>query len=162
MKKVGFEPGLIRFASLNNIEKNQTFRFTPRIIGYCLILVVLLTALSIVFAGYDTLDTSFTRTKGQTFDERSDGSISNIYDLKISNKSNEPGTVTFAVEPAGAQIHTRVLAPTIGPQEDFRQKVRIDIPANALDARITPLTLVVFENGEEIERIATKFNGPTQ
>lgn len=162
MKKVGFEPGLIRFASLNNIEKNQTFRFTPRIIGYCLILIVLLTALTVVFAGYDTLDTSFTRTKGQTFDERSDGSISNIYDLKISNKSNEQPTVTFAVELAGAQIHTRFLAPTIGPQEDFRQKVRIDIPANALDARITPLTLVVFENGEEIERIETKFNGPTQ
>ena len=41
MTKIGRPRGLIRFASLNGIEKNEPIRVTPRLIGYCVILLVL-------------------------------------------------------------------------------------------------------------------------
>ncbi len=38
MDKIGSPRGLIRYASLNGIERREPLRFTPRLTGYCVVL----------------------------------------------------------------------------------------------------------------------------
>ena len=42
LEKVGLEKGLIRYASEAEIEAKEKFKFTPRIIGYTVVLIVLI------------------------------------------------------------------------------------------------------------------------
>ncbi len=42
MEKIGYPKGLIRYASVDNIEKKAKFKFTPRIKGYTAVLTILI------------------------------------------------------------------------------------------------------------------------
>ena len=42
MDKIGRPRGLIRYASLNGIERGERLRVTPRLMGYCVLLVALI------------------------------------------------------------------------------------------------------------------------
>ena len=46
MDKIGTPRGLIRYASLNGIERGEPLRFTPRLAGYLVVLVALAAVLA--------------------------------------------------------------------------------------------------------------------
>jgi polyferredoxin len=56
MDKIGRPRGLIRLASLNGIERGEGLRVTPRLAGYCAILVLLGAGLGTLLLGKKTID----------------------------------------------------------------------------------------------------------
>lgn len=89
MKNVGKEPELITFASENNIASGKKFELTWRIKSYTAVLGILLVLLSILVITRTTFDATVLRVPGQTIQENSDGTISNLYRIKVTNKSNK-------------------------------------------------------------------------
>ncbi len=89
MNKVGGEPDLITFASENNIASGKKFEFTYRIKSYTVVLGILLVLLSILILTRTTFDATILRVPGQTIQENNDGTISNLYRIKVTNKSNQ-------------------------------------------------------------------------
>src|SRR5689334_13642502 len=87
MTRIGRPRGLIRFASLNGIEKGEPIRVTPRIIGYCFILLVLGAGLVTLLLTRSEVDVSLLRAPGALFQAAPDGKISNLYLLKLTNKT---------------------------------------------------------------------------
>ncbi len=89
MKHVGKEPELITFASENNIASSKKFEFSWRIKSYTAVLAILIVLLSILIATRTTFDATVLRVPGQTIQENADGTISNLYRIKVTNKSNK-------------------------------------------------------------------------
>jgi len=87
MDQVDRPRGLIRFDSMEGIKNNVKLKFTPRVIGYTTVLLVLLTTLTVLFAQRKDLDINILRTPGMLFQKQPDNKISNMYNLKVSNKT---------------------------------------------------------------------------
>jgi cytochrome c oxidase accessory protein FixG len=89
MKHVGKDPELITFASENNIASGKKFEFSWRLKSYSAVLAILIILLSILITTRTTFDATVLRVPGQTIQENSDGTISNLYRIKVTNKSNK-------------------------------------------------------------------------
>src|SRR5579864_407247 len=93
MSRIGRPRGLIRFASLNGIEKNEPIRITPRIVGYCAILAVLGVGLLALLLSRSEVDVTLLRAPGALFEQTPEGKVSNLYLLKLTNKTHSSKTV---------------------------------------------------------------------
>jgi cytochrome c oxidase accessory protein FixG len=88
MKSVGRPPELITFASENSIASGKQFEFTYRIKSYTAVLGILMILLTVLVITRTTFDATIMRVPGQTLQENADGTISNLYRIKVTNKSN--------------------------------------------------------------------------
>jgi len=84
--------------TLNGIEKGEPIRVTPRIIGYCLILVALCAGLVTLLLTRSEVDVSLLRAPGALFQSTPEGKISNLYLLKLTNKTRREMPVELRLE----------------------------------------------------------------
>lgn len=90
MKKVNRAPDLIRLASENSIAAGTKPRLTGRVKAFSLLLLALLSTLVILLATRSMFDATLLRVPGQILQEHADGTISNLYRIKIVSKSLKP------------------------------------------------------------------------
>ncbi len=160
MDKVGTPRGLIRYASLNSIEKGDPFRFTPRMKLYAVVLTGLIALfLTLVFTR-SAVEAMFLRAPGSLFMQTTDGKIENLYTLKLVNKTmrdlsvelkleNPPGTLQVLGEehlvvPGGKLLQTSVL---------------IQLAPETLTGATTRLRVGVYSNGKLMQTVKTVFVG---
>ena len=89
MDKIKKPRGLIRFASEKEISENSGFKFTLRMKGYTTLLLSVLIFLSFLIFGRAELESTILRTPGLLYQQQENGLISNLYNIKIINKSVE-------------------------------------------------------------------------
>ncbi len=160
MEKVGFQKGLIRYASHKGISDGSKLTITPRIIGYSTVLVVLLVALVTLMAGRADIETSILRTPGVMYQEIEGDQIRNLYSLKIINKTFAPMPISLVLkEHPGtiAMVGGDIQLPEQGLAE---QAFFVDIPRSALKSAHEELTIQVFTGTTLMEEVETKFLGP--
>jgi cytochrome c oxidase accessory protein FixG len=93
MDKVGKPKGLIRYASLDELEFSKNFVALykrPRVIVYSAILLMALSTLSYGLFNIAPMDLKVLHDRQPLFVQLSDGSIRNKYELKIMNKTDQP------------------------------------------------------------------------
>ncbi len=160
MEKIGRPRGLIRFASLNGIEKGERLRVTPRIIGYCLILLLLGAGLATLLLTRPQVDVSLLRAPGALFQQTPEGRISNLYLLKLTNKTrhtqalelklaNIPGSLTVL----GGDLN-------LAPEKQVEASVLIEIAPDKLASGNTPVVVGVWSGGKQVDKVKTIFIGP--
>ncbi len=88
MKKVNRPLNLIKYASTNNIAEGKKWSFTYRIKAYSFVLLVLVGLLVTLLVTRPMIDATILRVPGQVLQENADGTISNLYRIKLVNKSN--------------------------------------------------------------------------
>ena len=87
MDKVGFDRGLIRYASENDIETGEKFSFNARIISYTIVLTLMLVFLVTLIFLRNDVQANILRLPGQLYTTQGD-SIRNVYTYKLINKTN--------------------------------------------------------------------------
>ncbi|MDP6909239.1 MAG: cytochrome c oxidase accessory protein CcoG, partial [Flavobacteriales bacterium] len=97
MDKVGLDKGLIRYDSENAIAENVSNKITFRSKAYSVVLVLLLGFIGLVFSWRGDVETTILRTPGMLFQETEDGRISNLYNVKVVNKSDDSLPITFSL-----------------------------------------------------------------
>ena len=102
MDKIDKPRGLIRYTSENAIAKGIKFKVTPRIIGYSVVLFILLGALITLLALRTDVEATILRTPGMLYQELPNQKVSNLYNIKVVNKTfkNLPIEIKI-VEPKG-------------------------------------------------------------
>ncbi|MEQ8882805.1 MAG: cytochrome c oxidase accessory protein CcoG, partial [Cyclobacteriaceae bacterium] len=95
MDKVDLPRGLIRYASEQNIADKLPFRFTGKMKAYTTVLVFLIGFLVTLMVMRSDFETTILRTPGMMYQTRDDGSITNLYQIKIVNKTNASHDVSF-------------------------------------------------------------------
>ena len=161
MKGVGLPKGLIRYASEDEIEKKDKFKFTNRMMGYTAVLVILIGILSGLLFLRNDMEATILRLPGQLFQHKGEN-ISNVYTFKIINKTNNDfNDIHFKL--AGIKGTLKV----VGEQELKvpRQGMNegtlfIEINHLLLERDKTKIKIEVYNGDKKIETSKTNFLGP--
>ena len=160
MDKSGFDRGLIRYASEDDIEKKEKFKFNARLIAYSAILTILVVALVTLLFLRNDVEATVLRLPGQTF-QTSGATIKNIYTVKLINKTTEDiENVEIklishegAVEVVGGLLKVKKQALQSGT-------LFIEINKKDLSSSKENLNIGIYSNGKLIETTTTNFMGP--
>ncbi len=161
MEAVHKPPGLIRYASENGITEGNKLRYTGRMKFYTVILILLTGVLSLLLATRKDIGGTIVRAKGQLYQERGTDSLSNLYTIRIVNKTlndipltlrleNAPGTI---IEADGKNIQ-------VEKEGQGKGSFFIVLPKNYINKRKTSVEIGLYEGDKRITSIKTNFMGP--
>ncbi len=160
MLRTGFEKGLIRYASEDDIEKNDKFKFTPRLIAYSAILTILAGVLLTMIFLRNDIEATILRLPGHTF-QSTKTSIKNVYTFKLINKTTEDiSNVEMKL------ISHKGSVEIVGGKSNVKKQglkegtLFIEITKKDLNSSKEKLKIGIYSNGELIETATTNFSGP--
>jgi polyferredoxin len=160
MTKIGRPRGLIRFASLNGIEKGERLRVTPRLIGYCAVLLLLGLGLITLLLTRSDVDTALLRAPGGLFQTSPDGRISNLYLLKLTNKTHHDMPVALKLENIDGTLSVFGGQAVVPAEQQIESSVLVEIAPDQLASGNTPLVVGVYSGGKRLDTVKTIFIGP--
>lgn len=161
MSSINLPLGLIRYASEDEIEKKEPFRFTARMKGYTAVLSILIAVfIGLLFLRND-VETTILRLPGQLYQHKGD-KISNVYTYKIINKtSNTFNDIHFEMIVPKGEIkkvgnqHFKVIKQGISDGTLF-----IEINELELQGDNTKLKIGVFDGKKLLETTTASFLAP--
>ena len=160
MAKIGRAPGLIRYASLNGIERGEALRLTPRLIGYSVVLLVLAGILALMIFTRADVETAVLRAPGSLFQEMPDGHFSNLYTVRVVNKTSRELPVELQLENLPGHILVMGGKLIVPPQKSVENSVLLELDPGAMRSGSTPVVIGVYSGGKKIQTIHTAFIGP--
>lgn len=162
MDKVGFEKGLIRYASEEQIKnKQREIVFTPRMIAYTAVLGVLMSLLVVLMALRTDVQTTILRAPGTTLQEMEDGRLSNLYQYKVINKTSEELPIRFEVlDDSGAEIKMVGKELVLQKGDNIEGALFLIMDESNLDGMKTKVKIGVFSGERQLETLETVFLGP--
>lgn len=161
MDKVGQPRGLIRYASLNGIEKGETLRFTARMKLYSVVLTALVTLFLVLVFTRSDVESALLRAPGSLFQLTPDGKINNIYTLRVVNKTGHDIPVELKMLAGPGTIKVLGASEFVVLKETAAQtSVLIEIEKDQLKDANTKLEIGVYSKGKLLETVKTAFVGP--
>ena len=159
MDRIDRPRGLIRYASLNSIETGARLKVTPRLLIYSTVLVLLAGLLGIILLGRAPVEANLLRAPGALYPETPDGQLSNLYLLKLLNKTNREIPVELKLE---AQDGTITVAgnTNVPPGKLSQTAVVVVLDPDSLASEKTTLVIGVYSGGKRLEQLETVFVGP--
>ncbi len=161
MESVGLPKGLIRYASEDEIEKKEPFKFTARMKGYTAILVILVGILTGLLFLRTEVETVILRLPGQLFEHKGDN-ISNVFTYKIINKTNNDfNDIHFKL--VGIKGTLKLVGNQhlkVGKQEMVAGTMFVEINQFLLESDKTKLKIEVYDGDKKIETSTTSFLSP--
>lgn len=142
MRKMDYEPGLVRYTSERELQGGKTHWLRPRIIGYIVMLSLMIGVFSYNIASRIPLELTVMRDRNNLYVETADGSIENIYRLHIVNMDMSPHHYLLSITGIeGAEIKGAV-SYDLDASEDREITLRVTAEATAL---ALPSTAFRFE-----------------
>jgi cytochrome c oxidase accessory protein FixG len=160
MDKIGRSRGLIRYASLNGIERGEPLKLTPRLVGYTVLLLGLGALLAVLLWTRSDVKTTLLRAQGALFQQMPNGRFSNLYTLRVLNKTSRPLPIELRLEqPEGTlQVLGRELS--IPAQQSTEASVLVELAREQLRGGSTPVIVGVYSGGRRVETVKSAFIGP--
>ncbi|PID56942.1 MAG: cytochrome c oxidase accessory protein CcoG [Ignavibacteriae bacterium] len=159
MTKVNRPTGLIRYASKNEIESGKRKIFTPKAIGYTIVLALLFSIISFLLTTRSDFELSIVRTAGLLAQEQPGNKISNLYDVKIINKTFNQVPAYLELQDIEGEIKVVSGDFILKPHEVAEGKFFVIFPQENIKTLNTPINVAVKANGEVIDVIQTSFLG---
>lgn len=160
MQKINKPTGLIRFASENGIANRQKLKITPRIIAYSAVLIALIGFLTILLVTRKDIDATVLRTPGLLFQKQENDTISNLYNIKIINKTYNEYPITFKLNKGNGRIKMIGKNIVLTKESKVESEFFIYLPKNEITGRKTTLYVDMLSGDKKIETIKTTFLGP--
>jgi len=160
MDRIGKPKGLVRYASEENIEDKTPFKLTARIKAYSAVLLVLVGVLISLLIIRSDFETTILRTPGMMFQEREDGMITNLYQLKMVNKTNVAMDIRLELlEPKGS---IELVGGSLELEEQGIGEGAFFVVINPddLEKMSSKISIGVYGGDELVETVKTKFLGP--
>jgi len=163
MDRIDKPRGLVRYASEANIADNKSFQFTWRIKAYSAVLVLLIVALVSLLILRSDFETTILRQPGMTFQNHADGTVSNLYQIKMVNKTATSMDVHFELlTPAGEIRMIKSGDLFLEAQGMAEGALFVIIDPKDLGGLSSEIEIGVFSGDAQIETVKTKFLGPVR
>jgi cytochrome c oxidase accessory protein FixG len=160
MKKLHWPKGLIRYASYHGIIEESKLKLSPRISGYSVILILLLVLTTVLFVNRSPIETTILRTPGLLYQETENGFISNLYNLKVLNKTSESKTIRLVLKSPQGRIKMVGGNLTVLIGGIFESAFFVEIPLDNIQFVRTPINIEIYGDEELLDDIRTSFIGP--
>jgi len=160
MENVGLEKGLVRYASEAGIANKEKLTINKRIIAYSSVLFLLLTVLVFLLVSRSDIEATIVRTPGQLFQEQPDERISNLYNIKVINKTSNELTVRLKLENVEGEIQMVGDAIKVDKESNTQSTFFVILPKSVVTERKTEIKIGVYSGEKRIEMIKTSFLGP--
>ncbi len=160
MDHIGKPHGLIRYASENNIANKEKTSYTWRLKLYTIVLSALLLFLAILLVTRADVSARILRTPGQMFQNLPDQKISNLYNIKLANKTRRMIHLDLKLESMKGDI--KLVNPIEVPKESyFQTSFFVVVNKEQLKARKTKIKIGLYEHGSKMETLSAVFLGPS-
>jgi cytochrome c oxidase accessory protein FixG len=161
MEKIEKPKGLIRYASHNNIENKTEWKIrNPRIIAYTVVLFLLVALQAFLLIERGQYEVTLLRAPGSLYNELPNGNITNVYNARIINKSNDKATFTFKLKNSQGTIHFAGNKLDVARSETAEGVFVLELPPNEVKSLKTKVEIEVWDSKQKIETISTVFLGP--
>lgn len=160
MESVNLKKGLIRFVSENGIKHKSGFQWTRRVKSYTFLLVGLLAVLIVLLITRRDFETTILRQRGTTFQMTTDGMVSNIFEIDLTNKTNEDFRIRLVLDESKGILVMATPKMILKKENILKERFIIKMPLNAIQNGKIILPIHIIGNGKEIETVKTKFIGP--
>ena len=162
MVKTGLPPGLIRYATEDEIEKEIPFQFTTRMKAYSFVLALMVAFMGFLMYNRADVEAKFIKPAGSSFFVR-DAKITNTYSYTFLNKSNKDKIFTIKVlEPQHAEVSLSESNKIKIKKGDITKgTVNISFPVNEIKLSKQNISIGVYDDkGELLDTFKTYFEGP--
>ncbi len=161
MEAVNRPPGLIRYASENGIAEGKHLRYTGRMKFYTVLLISLAALLTYLFVTRKDVGGTIVRAPGQLYQERGTDSLSNLYIIKVVNKTLADIPLTLRLENVPGRVIEAEGKEILVKKEDIgKGSFFIVLPNSYIHKRKTPVRVGIYERDKKITTISTNFMGP--
>lgn len=157
MEKYDKDPGLIRYASQNQIKEGSKFKFKPRIIAYTIVLIGLLTFFVSLLVTRSPIEANVLRTPNVLSQTIGNDSIQNIYNVKVVNKTTESQVVDLKLSDVNGRLKIvgdKIKVPAQGRSESV---LFIILPKTEIVERKFSLQIDVYAGNEIVDDTEVTF-----
>lgn len=160
MEKIDRPKRLIGFKSQEEITSRQPFKFSNRIYAYAAILTVLVSILTFLLIQRSSIETIILRAGGTLYQERNDGTVSNLYNAELINKS--PDAIKFNLEALDKNTKIQFIRKedTIEKGQSMKVTFFIIRPKKDILKYKSDVEINVLSDGKIIEELSTTFIAP--
>jgi polyferredoxin len=164
MEKVDRPKGLIRMDSIEGIEKGKRNILNARTYAYSAVLFVLIFVEILLFTLRSDVEVLFLRTGGLLAQKQADGTISNLYNYQLINKTSDSLTLEFKMlKPAyGSFEIVGGKQPAVGKNDTSEGALFIRIPGDKLESGKNEIVVGVYGGGKLVTKVKTTFFGPVK
>lgn len=161
MDKLDRPRGLIRYASENSIANGEPLHYTTRMKFYTGLCAFVLCILTVLLLTRVDIDATIMRTPGILYQERGADSISNLYNIKMVNKTVEPAHVDVRLEDSNGKIEI-IGKPYFSVEKEGQGSGSffVVLPKSRIHSRKTELKLGLYIADKKVASMKTNFLGP--
>jgi cytochrome c oxidase accessory protein FixG len=161
MDSINLPQGLIRYDSEEGVQTNQKWKITPRMIGYSVILLLIVALEITLLTTRSSMGMSIIRAKGTLFTTEADGSISNLYNIKLINKTEHDMHVELKLkERVGAVKWIGKQEIIIPAASSLDAEFFLTVPANAIPEQKNKWKMECWSSGKKIGSDNINFIAP--
>lgn len=161
MDKLDRPRGLIRYASENSIANGEPLHYTTRMKFYTGLCAFVLCILTVLLLTRVDIDATIMRTPGILYQERGTDSVSNLYNIKMVNKTVEPAQVDIRLEDGNGKVEI-IGKPYISVEKEGQGSGSffVVLPNSRIHNRKTELKMGLYIADKKVASLKTNFLGP--
>lgn len=161
MDSLNRPPGLIRYASENTIANSEPLHYTTRMKFYTGLCALVLCILTVLLLSRKDIDATIMRTPGMLYQERGNDSLSNLYNIKLVNKTVSPQQLSIRLEDGNGKVEI-IGKPFIAVEKEGQGSGSffVVLPKSRIHNRKTEIKMNLFGNDKMIASLKTNFLGP--
>ncbi|MDB5013959.1 MAG: cytochrome c oxidase accessory protein CcoG, partial [Daejeonella sp.] len=160
MDKIDRPKNLIGFKSEEQIHDNKPFKLSKRIYGYAAVLFLLLSVFITLLVKRTDIATTILRAGGTLYQERADGTVSNLYNAELINKT--PNNIHFQISSDNPEAKIEYINPSniIRKGENLKITFFVILPQKRIEKYKSEITFKVTANGKTVSKAQTTFIAP--
>lgn len=160
MEKLNRPKSLIRYASENQIKSGTKFIWNTRLKAYTTVLLLLIGVLVTLLVTRTDVDATVLRAGGQLFQERDSTTITNLYTVKVINKTRQDLPITFKIESGDGQIEMVGKPLSVNKESKSETTFFILRDRDDIAERKTKIKISVWSGDKKLQTVNTTFLGP--
>ncbi|NNJ55922.1 MAG: cytochrome c oxidase accessory protein CcoG [Bacteroidia bacterium] len=162
MEKINLPKGLVRIDSKNNIQNRVGFKFTPRIIAYSIVMLILFGSSVGILATRTSVEANMFRVPGMTYTEAADGKVSNLYNLSLVNKTFEDMDFQIELKTKNATLIRADKDTILESNNEEKKVILIEMEQKHIHDNEVPMEMDLYIEGKLVKTFNTKFLAPVR
>ncbi|MBI3135718.1 MAG: cytochrome c oxidase accessory protein CcoG [Bacteroidetes bacterium] len=160
MDGVGLKKGLIRYDSESSIRTGESWKITRRAKAYIALMIAIVGLLTTLLLTRSEIDTTILRIRGTSYQHIDEDTYSNIYEVTITNKTNQVHDVTFKVLSGNAEVELIGGHLQLKEGEQVKRNLLVKMDDKNVTGPKTDVLIGIYSGDRLVDKEEISFSGP--